>query len=217
MRHVLAALLSLGIVTPAAAFDPNTFEALVIIEPDEEGFIVIGRSVARHLKPGWHNKLPFIEQLAVITTTADRYGSTEVYRRFPDGSECSVSLDLTYVISDARRAYDWRIARGLDSTQQQGLFKIPRDDYTEAAGRAEDTLADFLDTLSPRQAACGAIEAWDRFDPAGLRDQVNADGTEIRDTEIYRYCTFAEAIACPQVPPISRSFSSSAQDNSRHR
>jgi len=136
MRCLMAAALGIGLATPAAAFDPNTFEALVIIEPDEEGFIVVGRKVARHLKPGWHRKLPFVEQLAVITTTAERYESVDVYRSFPDGSECFVNLDATYVVSDARRAYDWRIARGLDSTQQRNLFKTPRDDYTEVRDRS---------------------------------------------------------------------------------
>ena len=51
---VVAALLGSA---PAKAFDPNTFEALVIIEPDEEGFIFIGKKILRHIKPGWHEHI----------------------------------------------------------------------------------------------------------------------------------------------------------------
>ena len=201
-------------VTPAAAFDPNTFEALVIIEPDEEAFLVIGKKITRHLKPGWHKKLPFIEQVAVITTTRGRYENVSVDMPVL-GGHCSVSLDASYIVADARRAYHWRRAERLDMRQQRSMFKKPRADYTEPAERMDDALTDLLSRMQAPQAACGSIEAWARFDPQRLRGTINIDGTQIVDMTVYSECTYDQPVECPRRPGVgARSF---APEPVRHR
>lgn len=217
IRHVFAILFSLGAVSPAVAFDINTLDAVVTIEDDEVGFVVVGKKIVRQLGPGLHQKLPIIEQVAVITTSVDRSESVRI-RSLPSAEvDCLVTLDATYEVADARRAFLWRRDNGLDSTQQRRYFADARDDYAAPRARMTQALTALVDSLTPRQAMCGGVDAWARHDPDGLLDTINFDGTAITHLHALAQCESAQPVRCARLPRISTSSSSSDPDTPRHR
>lgn len=210
---ILAAVMSVGFSAVATAFDRNTPDAAVIIEQDEVGFLLFGKRVVQRLNPGVHTKMPFIQRVAVIVTSAERSGWTGYDVDLPTGETCEMTVEFGYVVADARKAFDWRSANGLSMVQDQSLFASPPSDYEQPSVVATAEAERFAKTISPIGWACGAAHS---FDGSHLLDQINSDGTQITFLGADTYCSPEPQVRCHRTPPLNRSFSSSAPD-SPHR
>lgn len=206
--RIFAIPLILYASSPALAIDKNTVDSVVTIDQGEEGFVLFGKRVRRHLKPGTHTKLPIVERVAVIVTDAYRYETLDINHPLKDGGSCNVIADLVYNIGDARKAYEWRRARGLDMSQQTSYWSSPRTDYHEPNAVGNASLQHLAETLTPRQLICGAVSGWDGGEMIG---RINADGTKIVSIGASSFCEPIVQLQCHLTPPVRKSFNPAPQ------
>lgn len=165
-----------GVLTLLAVSIVAFKNAAFVVGPAEEAFVLRNEQVVRQYGPGLAWKIPFRERSAFIQARTVRQVGVEVEDNLADGSQCGIAANITYRVSDARRALDWRLANELDVGKNTSNAQ-ERSDYAEPSRVFHAALRDKLLKTSSADAAAGALEDWIAGFARANSETASVDGT----------------------------------------